>query len=193
MNYKNINDYELCSYVQENNNDDALDALFEKYRGLIYSVIKPYLNKYKYTGIDEDDLVQEGKLGLLYASRTYNGEKSLFITFAYVCIERHIINYCRTFNNMRNYPLNSSVVVNYRIIRDSSDNYQSVEDILIENENFFEVKNKLDFKYSIVFELRYNHFTYREISELLDLPMSTVDGRIRSVRKMLNNSLNVSI
>lgn len=192
MNYENLNDYEICSYIQEND-ENALELLFDKYKALIYNVINPYYRKYKFAGIDEEDLVQEAKLGLLHASKTYNGEISVFITYAHVCIERQIINYCRTFNNMRNYPLNSSVVVNYRIIKDSSAAYQSVEDILIENECFFEAKNSLNFKHSVVFELRYNHFTYKEISELLNLPMSTVDGRIRSVRKMLNNSLNVSI
>ena len=192
MNYSNINDYELCSYVQEND-DRALELLFEKYKSLIFNVVRPYYQKFKFAGIDEEDLIQEGKLGLLHASRTYNGEISIFITYAHVCIERQIIDYCRTFNNMRNYPLNSSVVVNYRLIRESAESYQSVEDILIENETFFEAKNSLEFKYSLIYELRYNHFTYKEISELLDLPMSTVDGRIRSVRKMLNNSLNVSI
>ena len=193
MNYKYLNDFELCFYVQEND-DDALELLLKKYKPCIDNIIRPYFQKYKYTGIELEDLYQEAKIGLLKASRSYDSNnKNLFITYAYTCIERQVISYCRTYNNMRNYPLNSSLAVDYRFVHDNSTPFQSVEDILIENEEFFENKNKLDFKYSIIYELRYNHFTYKEISILLDVPMSTVDGRLRYVRNMLNNSLNVSI
>ena len=36
MNYEGLNDYELVSYVM--NNEEATDLLFEKYKPLIYSV-----------------------------------------------------------------------------------------------------------------------------------------------------------
>ncbi len=193
MDYKNINDYELCYYVQEND-DEAMEVLIQKYKPCLNKFIRSYYQKYKYAGIELEDLYQEAKIGLLKASKTYNdSNNSIFITYAYLCIERQLINYCRSINSMRNYPLNSSVMVNYRIVSDNSSSFQSMEDILIENETFFENKNKLDFKYSVIYELRYNHFTYKEISELLDVPMSTVDGRLRYVRNMLNNNLNVSI
>ena len=46
---------------------------------------------------------------------------------------------------------------------------------------------KLD--YSAPFELRMNNFTYKEISILLDVPISSIDYKIKYVRKHLKNEL----
>ena len=39
---------------------------------------------------------------------------------------------------------------------------------------------------SSIFELRYNGFSYKEISRLLDIPITTVDGRLYKIRKVLH-------
>ena len=94
---------------------------------------------------------------------------------------------------MKNYPLNYSLsddVFNY--VKEDNCSYE-VDSILTENELFFECKNCLSFNQSIVFELRYNNFTYKEISILLDLPLSTIDGRLCLIRKKLKSILNINI
>lgn len=53
-------------------------------------------------------------------------------------------------------------------------------------DSFIFLKNLFDMKHSSVFELRYNGFSYKEISELLDIPVSTVDGRMYRVRQILH-------
>ena len=50
---------------------------------------------------------------------------------------------------------------------------------------FIRYKNHFDLSYSSILELRYNGFSYREISQLLDLPISTIDGRLYKIRKFL--------
>ena len=54
-------------------------------------------------------------------------------------------------------------------------------------EEFIRIKNKFDIEYSSVFELRYNGFSYKEISRLLDITVSTVDGRLSKIRRYLHN------
>ena len=49
-----------------------------------------------------------------------------------------------------------------------------------------EIINKLPIEYSSVLELKMNGFNYREISTLLDIPSSTVEYRIRRIRKEIN-------
>ncbi|MBQ8132522.1 MAG: sigma-70 family RNA polymerase sigma factor [Bacilli bacterium] len=193
MNYKSLNDYEMCYHVFEND-EDAFEKVFLKYKPYILKVVKEYYKKYKHIGIDEEDLIQEGKIGLYRALKGYQDKDSLFYTYASICIERQIITYCRSYNTLRNYPLNYNIGEDHLYqVMERKDDYGKVEDILIENENFFEALNQLEFKYSIVFELRYNHFSNREIAELLDVPVSTIEGRVRRIRNVLSNNLNVSI
>lgn len=181
MNYKDLNDYEICYYVREND-DEALNLMFNKYSNLINKIALKFYNKFKYIGIDLEDLVQEARIGFVKALKGYNDESSLFYSFASICMEREVISYCRRYNTFKNYPLNYStdydLLYNYPIT-------DEIDSVLQENEIFFENKNKLDFKLSIVFELRYNNFTYSEISELLDLPYSTVNSRLARVKRIL--------
>lgn len=188
MEYKDINDYELCSLVREND-DDSLTLIYKKYNSLIDKMSKKFYKKYQYIGVDFEDLMQEAKIGILKALRSYNDEESLFYTYVIICVERQLLTYCRNYNNSKNYPLNYSLGED-NFLKLSTDTMQS-ELLLIENEWFLECKNLLKFNQSVVFELRYNNFTYKEIAILLDIKISTVDGRIQSIRKKLKNNLKM--
>lgn len=188
MNYKNINDYELLYYVKEND-DAALNLLFKKYEPIINKIASKFYRKYKYIGICYDDLVQEARIGLMNAINSFDDDYSLFFSFASICVERQLINYTKSHNTMKNYPLNNSNIdSNFK--EDFVDSIK-VDEILMENEKYFECKNLLKFNLSIVYELRYNGFSFKEISKLLDVPRSTIDGRITLIRKYLKNNLNI--
>lgn len=188
MKYKDINDYELIYYVRDND-DKSLELLFKKYEPVIYKYASLFYRKYKYTGLSYEDLIQEARIGLMNAIKSFNDAHSLFYSFALLCIERQLINYTKSHNTLKNYPLNySNIEINDRTeFIDNSD----VDSILLENEKYFECKNLLKFNLSIVYELRYNGFSFNEISMLLDIPKTTVDGRISLIRKYLKNSLNL--
>lgn len=188
MNYKNINDYELLYYVKEND-EYALNTLYNKYEPVINKLASKYFKKYKYIGITYEDLLQEARIGLMKAIKNFDDDQSLFYSFALLCIERNLINYTKSFNRLKNYPYNS---LNTFLPRNEEyvDN-SVVDEVLLENEKFFECKNVLKFDLSIVYELRYNGFSFKDISRLLDLPRSTIDGRISLIRKYLYNNLKV--
>ena len=46
-------------------------------------------------GLELDDLIQEGNIGLLSATQSYDGRTSVFATFARKCIDSAIIDYLR--------------------------------------------------------------------------------------------------
>ncbi len=190
MNYKNINDYEMVYLVKEND-EEALNVLFKKYEGVMFKLASKYFFKFKYIGISFDDLIQEARVGLLNALNNFKDDQSLFFSFASLCIERQIISYCRSYNTLKNYPLNFSVDEGIRI-KDKFIYNIDIDGILMENEKFFESKNLLNFEQSLVFELRYNGFSYKEIAKLLDIPITTVDGRITMIRKCLKNNINIT-
>jgi len=191
LKYKSLNDYEICYSIREND-DEALNIMFDKYLPIIKKMVSKFYVKYKNIGISYDDLIQEARIGLMKAINGYDESKSLFYSYAIMCIESQLITYCRNYNKLSNYPLNynlgDSSIDNFAV---SEDDFSYPERIYLENEKFFECKNLLKFDFSIVFELRYNEFTYKEISIFLDLPISTIDGRIRLIRNKLKNNLKL--
>jgi len=68
------------------------------------------LHKFKIQGTNSDDIYQEG----LYALSTkaipdYRQEKGAFVSFAKLCIRRHIITILKSANNNKNKALNNSM------------------------------------------------------------------------------------
>lgn len=180
MEYRNLNDYEIIYMVREND-DVAQNMMFKKYLPVIKKIATKYFDFAKKCGVEFDDLVQEGMIALNKAINTYDENSgALFYTYVYLCIERHFVSYCRVISGYRHMPLNSSVgeEMLYRVV----DN----ETLVIENDEdkFVELKNLLNFGDSAVFELRYNGFSFKEIGALLDMPISTVDGRMCKIRNI---------
>lgn len=56
--------------------------------------------------VELDDLMQEGFIGLLNASESFNGELSAFITYARKCIDSAIIDYLRRTHKISRIPEN---------------------------------------------------------------------------------------
>ena len=67
--------------------------------------------------------------------------------------------------------------------------YSNPEEVNLEQLNYQEFtkyKNYFDIDKSCVLELRYNGYTYKEISKLLDISINTVDGRLSKIRQTLH-------
>lgn len=199
--YKNLNDYEQLYLVCEND-EYAREKIFNKYKPIIVSIAKKYLT-YSNNRFDLDDLVQEGYIGLNRAISSFNEKENvLFYTFSVVCIERQIKSYYRQFKTLKNYHFYNSCSLDMEIedmtlsdiVEDKSilnsptlflDNSYLEEEII----NF---KHSLDFRTSLVFELRYNGFKYREIATLLDISIGIVDTSIHNCKEKLKKSLKLS-
>lgn len=87
----------------------AEEALIRKYTGLVMSKAKAYFM----AGAEENDVIQEGLIGLLKAVRQFDPEKSAsFATFADICVTRQIINAIRSADRIKHKALNTSVSLN---------------------------------------------------------------------------------
>ena len=200
MNYKDINDYETIYMIRENN-DEAINNMYEKYKPLIKRLSLSFFMKYKHIGIDYDDLYQEGMYGLSEAIANYNiNESNLFYTFAVICIKREmqrlIIKSNRYKNNVLNYAMSLDTII--------SDEGLILEDVIYDEDqivdkyvfDIYEKKNILDLKYllkdvySWVFELKINGFSNTDISVLLDITYKDVDNYLRSIKKNLKKYSN---
>ena len=180
MKYK-INDNELLYLIKEND-EYSMKLLFYKYHPIVYKICTAYFVKLKKYGIEFNDLIQEGNYALYKASCTYNSYSNVkFYTYFCNCIRNHLNSYSRNLSVKKYYILNNSCSleeINYN-------NYYCDNNYIFDKDYFIDIKNIFSFKNSIVFELRYNGFNYKEIAKLLDIPLSTVDGRLCKIRNTL--------
>lgn len=193
MTYKNYNDYELMYLISENN-EDAYQTIFEKYQPLVFKEAIKYIFLSKKLGISEEDLIEEGKVGLYKAIEEYNNEVEFF-TFASICIKRSIFKLLKKSSTYKQKILNEAIDINQD--NDDSIYYQEEKDKDIVqnliNEEFeskiTKFKHKLNEQDSTIFELKYNGFTYKEISKILNLDKKYIDNRLLSIRNKLKKYL----
>lgn len=191
MDYKKVNDYEVMYLIREND-EEAKGLLYKKYGSVIKKIALKYLDFASKHGVEFDDLVQEGYIAFFQAVETYdeNGG-ALFFSYVSLCVNRHLITYCRNLCSKKHFILNNSISDDS--IVEIKDEFSNPENIFLDRlaeDRFIYYKNHFDVKYSSVLELRYNGFSYKEISTLLDIPISTVDGRIYRIRKYFKQKGN---
>ena len=184
MSYKKYNDYELISMIREND-ENSYDLLFQKYSPIIRKIAFDYYHAYSSYGYDLDDFVQEGYVAFQKSLNKYNEKKDvLFYTFVVLCIHRNLISFCNSISNEKKNISSTRFVSLDDIILHTDDNACSYLD---EKEIYHMIWDFI-YQYSIeetcVFELRWNHFTFNEISILLELPVRRCHGIFH---KILNN------
>lgn len=198
MNYRDYNDNELLSYVSENN-EEASEILYKKYLPLITNIARKMSMYVKNTGVEVNDLIQEGMLGLSNAINEYSDDKNtIFYTFAKTCIERKIITAVTAARRLKHRPLNDSVPLEASKVTDDNqvfldevigDNKDNPENMLLDSENFNEIislaKEELtDFEMQ-VFELRISDFGYKEIAEILEKDIKAIDNALQRIKSKL--------
>jgi len=194
MNYRDYNDYELLSYISEKN-EEASEVLFEKYRPLILATANRMLGYCKNTGLELNDLIQEGMLGLNLAMNSFDEEKDTsFYTYAKMCIERKIISQVVASRRLKHKVLNDSLSLentdennsDYVYDKSLTDNSYNPEEILFNGENernlFKEVSDILTDFEAQVFELKINGFDYKEIAEILDKDIKAIDNALQRIK-----------
>ncbi len=191
MDYKKLNDNELIYMVQEND-EDSTDLLVKKYSPIIYKLSLEYYNNYKGFLYEFDDFYQEALNAFYRALFSYNSNKEvLFYTFVVVCIKRALRSFGRKVSsNTKNDISNIDISELEYCIEDEKENpvirdsFKGLEKIIKD------VIFNLSLDVGAILELKLNGFTYKEISKLLDIPMSSVEFRSRRARKLLRNKIN---
>lgn len=197
MNYKDYNDYELLSYVSEES-EEAKEVLFEKYNPLIITTANRFYCYCKNTGIELNDLIQEGRLGLNLAINSFTEDKdTTFYTLAKICIERKMISMIISARRQKHRILNESLSLEgiadlnetFTFEKSLEDNSYNPESILVSHENeeelIKEMSNTLTDLEIQVFELKINGFDYREIAEILDKDLKSIDNAIQRIKVKL--------
>lgn len=195
MDYRNINDYELL-YLVKDEDDHYKNLLFEKYYPVVSNLSYKYFYKYRTIIDDYDDLYQEGIIGFNYAIERFDFQKDVsFYSYAVLCIESKLRDYVRKLKRNKNLIVKSAVSLSLEIGEDifledvlASDDITYNSIISKEQSDFFiQFKNLLSVNEALVFELRFNGFSYEEISKLLDVKRSNIYSYIRQIRIKFRN------
>ena len=191
MDYKKYNDNELIYMVQEND-EDSTNILLKKYYPIIYSLSREYYNKCDCVGYELDDFYQEALSAFYKALRSFNSTKEvLFYTYVNVCIRRTLSSFGRIIYNKKNCIIDNIDISDMEYCIEDLDANPNRMDSFKGLENIIrEMMFKLPLDLGSVLELKINGFTYREISELLDIPISSVCFRVRRVRNLLRNKVH---
>ena len=192
--YKDLNDYEIIYMVREND-DDATNLLFDKYKPIVVSMAKEYYKAVKRYGLEYEDLLQEGNCALYKAIKQFSEEtNSCFYTYATICINSKFKNLLITNNACKYQALNSSISLyeeyDDKVLIDYLKDDRAIDpNVAIEiNELETQLKDilySMDFEDSIICELKINGFTYNDIAKLLNKTRSNVYKAISQLKKNL--------
>ena len=198
MNYKDFNDYELLDHIYSCN-EDANEIMIYKYRPLTVNLAKKLI-KYCNGGIDLNDLIQEGLVGLNEAVNSFREDKETnFGTYAKLCIERRMYSLVKSTRTYKNKILNESISLEdedeNNIDRFLVDNRTNPSEMVEENDYqekvLIELNNQLTDLEKQVFELKKNDFNYKVIAEILDKDPKVIDNTIQRIKTKLKKILKV--
>lgn len=172
-------------------NEQAENCILRRYLYLIRRIINSFYIK----NDKKDDILQESMIGLFKAMKTYDEKYEIsFKIYAGICIRRQIISALRksekyeTDNKLSAYNCFGS---EYNLAEQICDDSLNPEDILIsEEERYYYIgfasQYFSDYEYSVLRE-HCNGKTYKEIAEVLNTDLKSVDNALQRVKKKTSN------
>ncbi len=154
----------------------VLSRQMPQIRGLAAKAVGP--------GLDYDDAVQEGLIGLLCALRTFDREKSAaFSTYANACVQNAITSAVRRAQRKKHAPLNTSVPYTER------ESTPGPEELMMQSERYNQTMQSIDTRLSAmekqVLGLFLDGCSYSAIAKRMDISEKAVDNALQRIRLKL--------
>ena len=196
--YEDYSDEELIELYKEGN-ELAIDYLFNKYKNLVRKKAKAMF----IVGGDNDDLIQEGMIGLYKAIRDYDESRDAsFRTFASMCINRQMCTAVTTSNRKKHSPLNGYISLDMPIQSEKAEESTKLSDLLYsaieqnpekifidrESTDFIESKigNVLSSYEKQVLLLQMEGLDYIKIAAKIGKTPKSVDNALQRIRNKLS-------
>lgn len=196
-----LQDEELV--ILSRSDSKAMDYLLNKYKGVALSCSKSLF----ILGGDNQDLVQEGMIGLFKAIRDFDERKNIkFSTFAQICVKRNIYTAITNSNSPKNEPLNKGLSISHTDSSDDDDYFKNLstddlglseiynpEDNVINKEKYDEI---IDFMSKELSKLEYQvmdlyiiGLTTSEIAKVLGKNEKTTDNAFQRAKNKIRKFL----
>ena len=195
--YKGYSDEELIEKLRAGN-AEIIDYIMDKYKDLVRKKARAlYL-----MGGDNDDLIQEGMIGLFKAIRDYQeSREASFYHFADLCISRQMYSAIEASNRKKHTPLNSYISLysgttkqdeQMILLQDILPSIQdgNPEDLVIHQESVKQIEQEMKSRLSKfeqqVLDCFLQGLDYLEIGEILGKEAKSIDNALQRIRKKLS-------
>ena len=191
--YDKIKDEELIFRFKQGETE-ILDYLMEKYKNMVRKKARAMF----LIGGDNDDLIQEGMIGLFKAVRDYQPEKEAsFQTFARICVDRQIYNAIQNSNRQKHQQLNSYISLS----QEDGENEEHLPDMWVENPEsiIIDQENVRDLEQEItctlspmenqVLDYYLDGNGYTEIAKIMGKTPKSIDNALQRIRGKIKEQL----
>ena len=195
-NYEEYTDEELVDRLHQGENE-IMDYILEKYKPLA----RKQTNALFLIGGENEDLIQEGMIGLFKAIRDYDDTKeATFFYFAQLCIKRQLASALEASNRKKHIPLNNYVSFS----SDENDNgtaleatisqgVESPEQMVLEQEKVIEFKEQIRAKLSKmekeVLNFYLEGYNYTQIAKIMEKTPKSIDNALQRIRQKIRGVL----
>ena len=174
---------------------EIMDYIINKYK----SVVRKKAKAMYLLGGENDDLIQEGMIGLFKAVRDYDvNQENSFQSFADLCISRQMYTAIKLSQRQKHIPLNSYISL-YESGNDQSeekmpplidqlqdDKENNPEELFLDKEYFSMIEKKLQERLSDLEQrVLYLHLKgedYHSIAKLLDKSPKSIDNALQRIK-----------
>lgn len=206
MSLEQLTDEELIKEYQSGE-EQAIEFILSRYNNLIHNVS----GKYFLIGAEQEDLLQEGMIGLFKACQSFKfSANNKFKTFAYLCIERQMQTAIKSANRQKNSALNNALSLNSqfeltvsntdggteeKLMKYMLSEELTPEEILIEEEAYLEklrtIKSTLsEYEYKILTHYL-KGYKYAYIAKLIDKDFKSIDNALTRIKYKLSSLKNI--
>ena len=188
-NYEQMTDEQLIEKLRKGDRD-IMDYIMEKYKNLV----RKEANAMYLLGGENDDLIQEGMIGLFKAVQDYNvHQETSFYSFAKLCITRQMYSAIEASKRKKHSPLNSYISF-YETSEEQGSLIETMaagqesnpEELLVSREYAQLLEMKLEESLSALENrVLYLHLLgtdYRTIARLLDKSPKTIDNALQRIK-----------
>lgn len=180
------------------NDDEAFKEILKQYRPMIYSFIQANRLEHGDYSVNKEDLFQEGAIALHQACLLYDeNDEASFHTFAHIVVQRRIKRiFMQQYRRYKHefYSIDAvkdGMTYNNVASKRTDDNpklaYQRKENYALIR-RYFDSLSK-DEKNIVI--LRKSNYSYKDISEKLNMSTKTIDNKIQKIRRQFKKMKNL--
>ena len=188
--YEGIPDEELIRRAQ-NGEKKLEEFLIDKYKGMV----RKKAHAMFLIGGEQEDLIQEGMIGLFRAVRDYRPSKNAsFATFASLCVERQIYKAIEISGRQKHRPLKSYISLseeNSPLKNTEDTKQQNPEEIIIDRESTNLMQEKIKERLSPfenqVLRAYLEGKDYHQIARQMEKSPKSIDNALQRIRNKIHD------
>lgn len=198
--YSKCTDDELIDRLRRGESA-IMDYICDKYKGLVRNKAKSMF----ILGADNEDLIQEGMVGLFKAVRDYDmGRDASFFTFAELCINRQMYTAVQAAKRKKHSPLNNYVSLDsgtagderedgnlWTVLADKTE--LNPEEMVLDKERMAYLEKAIEDELSEfekqVFDLYMTGMSYGQIAKVLGRDEKATDNALQRLKSKIKKML----